>query len=261
MQKIKQDQQGIAHIVLILLVVVVLGAVGFAGYKVMKSKNNKTVTTPAQKAAESECKKFNDKDICKFISSWKINTKYRMVSTDASGNKSTFEIDGENTHIVTSGSLAFEIITIGKNTTYTKAGDVWYKQTTTPAEEQATTTATPKVDFKEPATTDATTTQSAPTYNKLGKEACGKFRCFKYQVVDPANPGEKSFIWFDDSQYQLRRTQIVTAEGTTDVTFEYDNVKVGVPSPVKDLAPGQFIMPGATEPTTIPTATDNTTVQ
>lgn len=251
--KLNKDTRGIAHVALIAIIVVVLAGVGFAAYRVMnKDKDGKTgVDNATQKAAEDECKKENDdKDLCKFLTNWEIGQKYRMISTDEKGAKSTFEIDGNKSHIsMTMEGGAYEVITIDK-TTYTKAGSVWYKQTIKEADQDVAKDY--KVDFDDPS-------ESAPeapktTYTKLGKEACGNLQCFKYQVNDPASPEDKQFIWFDDNDYLIRRQRTETKDGASEVTFEYDNVNVSEPSPVQELGPNQYIVPGQAEPMTLPTA-------
>lgn len=256
MHRFQTDQRGVAHLALIVLVVVVLGAIGAAGWYVM---NKNTKSAPAAQetaltAAKEECEKENDKDICKFFSSWKVSKKYRMTSTDPSGAKSIFAVDGDKSHISMTGELTYEVITVDK-TTYTKSGETWYKQTIKTAEQDVSSDY--KVDFDEPADeSKPEETKSTTTYMKIGKEACGKLTCFKYEIVDTAKADEKQYIWFDDRDYQLRRSQTVNAEGTSEQTFEYDNVTVKIPSPVKELGPNEYLVSGQAEPMTLPTASD-----
>lgn len=253
MSRMQEDQRGIAQIVLIVIIVVVVGALGFAGYTVMnKNKKSNTSTADAvnkvvnSKAAQAECLKTNDKDICKFYTSWKANSKYRMTTTDPSGGKMIFEIDGNKSRMVMTGETAYEIITIDK-TTYTKAGSVWYKQTPKPTEKSTTDNIKP--DFSEP-TND--TEESKTTYKLIGKEACGNLTCFKYEVIDSKDTTTKEFIWFDDKDYQMRKTRTESSDGASESVYEYGNVSISTPSPVKELGPNQYIAPGQTEPMTLP---------
>jgi hypothetical protein len=144
----------------------------------------------------------------------------------------------------------YEVISIG-DTTYTKAGDTWWKQTSKPAEQEVA-----KVeDFKPQEPDESKPETEQPKYEKQGKEACGDLQCFKYKVVDPSSPNTNEFIWFDDKDYLIRKQTTATAEGTaTEITYTYSNISVSEPSPVKELAPNQYIMPGQTEPVTIPGA-------
>jgi hypothetical protein len=247
--KLSSDNRGIAHLALIIVGVVVLAGVGFAAYRVMNKDKDSSLNNAIQEAAKEECKTNDDKDLCKFFTSWKANEKYRMVSTAADGSKSTFEVDGNKSRVsMTMEGSAYEVITIDK-TTYTKAGDTWYKQTIKEPDQDVAKDY--KVDFEEP--TEEGEAKDKTTYKKVGKESCGNLSCFKYEVVDPtAEAGSHEYIWFDDKDYQLRRTRSETKDGVTETTFEYGNVTVNEPSPVKELGPNQYIIPGQTEPMTMP---------
>src|SRR3990172_2283156 len=108
-----KNSRGIAHLMAIIIVVVIL-AVGAAGYYVYnkgKSNPNLAGKTPAEKTAikeaETECSKvYNDKDFCKFASTFTGKGPYKMsfVSTDKTGKASTMiiEIDAkENSSVIT----------------------------------------------------------------------------------------------------------------------------------------------------------------
>jgi outer membrane lipoprotein-sorting protein len=255
-KQFKHNQEGLGHVVLIVLVLVVLGAIGFAGYTVfVKNKTTPAAIvadTAATKAAKDECEKENDKDICKFLTSWKSHDKYRMTSTDSSGAKSVFEFDGNKTYMKIEGDMQYEVISIDK-TTYTKAGDVWYKQTIKTPDQDVTADA--KDDFKEPAD-DENAAEGKAVYKNLGKEACGSLTCFKYEIVDPEDKDTKQIIWFDDKDYELRKSRTENKDGTSEQTYEYTNVSVKAPSPVKELGENQYIIPGQSEPSTMPSAAD-----
>jgi len=237
------------------LAVVVVGAIGFTAFKIAGKKGTDNLAAnlnPAlSEAAKAECEKHNDKDLCKFFMNWKASETYRMTTTDETGATSLFEIDGNKSRVSMSGEMSYEVITIDK-TTYTKAGDVWYKQTTT--DQNTDVTSDYKIDFDDPS--DESTAEDKTTYKSLGKEACGNLTCFKYEVIDPEQADEKNFIWFDDKDYQLRRSRTETPEGASEVTFEYTNVTINEPSPVKELGPNQYIIPGQSEPATMPSASD-----
>ena len=249
-----KDQKGSAHLIIIIVaVVVIIGAFGFAAWLAF-GNGTSSVESAATKAAVDACAKETDKNICRFYASWKVGTKYRMTMTDSSGNTSIFEIDGKKTHMKTTGQMAYEVITIDK-TTYTKAGDVWYSQTITDPSKDVTSSA--KVDYKDPGTSDTTETAAdKTTYKFITKETCGKLTCFKYEIVDPAMTDTKQFIWFDDTDYKMQKSRTEGPDGVSEQAFEYTGVSVNVPSPVKKLATDQYLVPGQTEPTTIPSTTD-----
>jgi len=257
-----KDQRGFGHVGIV-LAIVVIAAVGGAGYFVWHKNQAKTPEAMATKAIQDAIKNakcdYNDKDLCKFFSSWKAQGSYSVLSTsEADGQKTTtnMQVEGNDAHITVSGAVTYDVISIGQDT-YTKAADgTWWKQTT------ANDTATQykdnaKVDLKDPDTT--TTAASKVTYTKLGKEKCGNLTCFKYQEVDPGDAKTTTLLWFDDHDYQLRRTQTTNEGGTFDATYSYNSVKVGVPSPVKVLGANQYLIPGQSEPTTLPSTGDNPT--
>lgn len=249
-QKLSSDNRGIAHIALVAVIVVVVAAVGFAAYRVMNQEKDSDTSggasTSESQSTEVPCES-DDKDLCKFFTSWKASEKYRM-STKGDDGEAVFEVDGEKSRVkMTLNGNPYEVITIGK-ATYTKAGDKWYKQTIKDAEDDVAKDY--KVDFDEPDESDETEDDS--TYKKLGKEACGNLNCFKYEVIEKGSTGDKQYIWFDDKDYQLRRVQSVTKDGTTDMTFEYSNVTISEPSPVTELGENQYIVPGQSEPMSLP---------
>lgn len=255
------NQQGLAHVALVLVLVVVLGAVGFAGYKVVsKNKAGDTSDNSAvtKAAIEAACKE-TDKNICKFMSSWKTNKYYTVVSkttTDGKTTESTYKTEGDKKfHVIATGDTPYEMIVIDKDT-YTKAPNgTWWKQTTKP--EEKTPGPADKFDFG--TDVDDSNTPDEPedktTYKNLGTEACGKLTCHKYEIVSSATPDDKEFIWFDTKDYQLRRTLSQYKDGTvSESTYSYDKISIKVPSPVKELGPNQYLMPGSNEPTTMPDA-------
>jgi outer membrane lipoprotein-sorting protein len=256
------SERGFAHLGIILAVagVVVIG--GLVAWRFLGAdKAVETATSSlAQKLASAKCD-YDDKDLCKFFVSWKEHDSYTMVSTGTdkvTGDKSTltFEVDGKNTRHTTTGQYAMDTITIGEKTMYLKAANgVWWKQNLKEPEGPNGSDTTPAMDFEEPATgksEDVATT----SYKLLGKEACGKLTCFKYQVLAPGGVDSTEYIWFDTKDYQLRRSLSDSPDMTNETTFSYDHVTVKAPSSFKELGPNQMLMPGESEPTTLPSAAD-----
>ena len=261
MQHVVSNERGMGHIGLI-LGVVVLAVVGFAGWWVYSKNHSPTnaADTALREAIKNAKCDYDDKDLCKFFTSFKAQKYYSVTATtkggDQNGQTSKIETEGDNSHVtITGGSVPYEVITLGK-TIYTKGGDgTWWKQTVTSNDSSSTTTETKAPTFTEP-TKEADS--SAPTYVKIGKEACGKLTCFKYQET---TPGSKSttYLWFDDEDYQMRRFQSTDEAGVAyDATYSYDKVSVTAPSPTKELGPNQYIVPGQNEPVTLPAAGDGT---
>ena len=256
----QHKESGAAHIAAIAIIIVIAGA-GFAGWWVWhKNQDKNKVVNSAQQAVADALKNakctYSDADLCKAFESMKLHESYALTSTskesDGTTSTSVIEVDGANkSHIKISGATSYETIFIN-DTLYTKAGDTWYKQTVPQSDaskyKDSTTSSLPQ-----PAASSTDTTADTAVYTKVGKEACGNLTCFHYKVTE--TDGTVTNIWFDDQDYQIRRIQ---TEGDTpfDATFTYDNVKVSAPSPVKDLQPGQYIVPGQSEPVSVPSGAD-----
>lgn len=249
MGKFFKDQRGFGHMGIIVVLIVVLAAGGVGWWVWQKNKNK----TPQQEAINSAVCAGEDKDICKFFAGWKATDNYSVEATNASNGetvKTVIDVDGKDkTHVSFSGALSYETITIG-NLLYTKAGDTWYKQTLS-AEEVKSYQGDINTEFTEP------TEGGTVTYTKIGTEDCGERKCFKYQIVDTQSTDTTQYIWFDTKDYALRRVQITSADGTTsDMTISYKKVTINEPTPVKELGENQYLVPGQTEPTTLPDTGD-----
>lgn len=253
------DQKGsVVHVLLIVFVVVTVAAIGLFAWKNMKKNANEVSGDLTSKLASAKCD-YDDKDLCKFFTSYKEHKSYKMTlknTPKAEGVESTSIIESEGTdktHMTMNGDgISIETITIGKST-YTKATDgIWWKQTIkedTPKQEQAPDITSTKLDEPTNNEPEAQKTQ----YKKVGKEACGKLECFKYQVIDPGAEDTTQFIWFDTKDYQIRKMVTENSGAKAEMEYSYENVKISEPSPVKELGPNQYLMPGQSEPTTLPT--------
>lgn len=248
MTKLRSRQLGV-RIILVLSAIGVVLLMGASGWLLWsnfgESTDNVSLDSASQKVDE-KCEEKADKDICKFLASLKQNTDYRITSIMNNGAKSVFEIDGENTHMKSEGEYAYEVITIGK-IVYTKAGDTWYKSIDDryagPAQ-----VGTMNFDASTATIDDAT---SKMTYKLISKEACGNLQCFKYQIIDSDVPESINYIWFDDKEYKARRALSEYTDGKYEATYEYGSITVKAPAPVKELKPGDVVMPGASEPTSM----------
>lgn len=229
------NQKGIAHLGLILAGVVVLGVIGFAGFKVFSGKKATDNNIISRAALEAACTE-SDKNICKFQAGWKTH-KYYTVKMKTTG-----------------GETAYETITID-NTMYTKAPNgVWWQQTLKSEEN------TSKLDFTFDDSSDDSEKKDAPktTYKNLGTETCGDLTCHKYQVLTEGSE-DIEYIWFDTEDYQLRKTRTESKDGSvTEGTFSYDKISITAPSPVKELGPNQYLVPGQNEPQILPDGASGT---
>lgn len=238
------DQHGIGHI-LVIAIVVVVAVAGIGGWLIYK-KNNQPPANANTEAIREALKNakcdLDDKDLCKFFTSWKASRYYTATMTVDTGrttNTTVVRADGDKIHTKINAELVQETISIG-NTLYTKDSErnMWYKQTTT-------TPSTSFFEFDESkARDDETVEQDKMNYKKLGKEKCGELTCFKYQMINPEDRQMKVYVWFDDQDYQIRKQTIETPESTIKTTFNYDKVTINEPSPYEELGEGEYYVPG-----------------
>lgn len=252
MTKIK-NQQGFAHIALI-AVVVVVAVVGFAGWKVAaahKKTATKASTSPAVAApaiAESQDEKdcntqLHDKDLCKF--SVNLNLKgvpYHIVMTNSGGSlgnsKVVMDVDAkQNMSMVSTldGNEVTSLIMLNGET-YAKdpSGSGWihYPKDSSAAGQTDIPTDNIQLSYKD-------LIKDGLTYQKIGKEICGQLTCLKYEFHDPKSPSDKNYFWFDTKSYRIQRYSTSGSDGTTDMVFTYQNVKITAPSPVHEFSFGQ----------------------
>jgi outer membrane lipoprotein-sorting protein len=235
------NERGIAHI-LIIVIIVVLAVAGGAGYYVYNKQKDKNATSPEVTAAIAAACKTVDKDVCKFMTNWKENDYYTISATSTSGGVAstmTMQIQGDNSHMTSTGGTPYEVISIG-NSTYTKdfSDNSWWKYTSTTPTPTETTSST-----------DLTFTESSETipeaqrtvYRKIATEACGALNCLKYQVLDPSDTTTTNYIWFDNHDYQLRRMRTTSAEGTYDMVVSYEKFTLTVPTPTKEMDSSMYL--------------------
>lgn len=262
MNKSLRNQRGVGHLGLIVavLVVVAAGAGGWYVYNKNQNKPSNSLDASVQEAIKNAKCEYDDKDLCKFFSGWKAQQAhtYTSTTTQADGAKTTSLVKSENSskfYMKLDGATSYEIIQIG-DVTYTRAADgTWWKQTL-PKTDVDKYKAQAQTDLEEPATDTSNNSGSKVQYKKIGKEKCGDATCFKYQTIDPSDTKTTSYLWFDDQDYQLRRMQTTSSDHTWDSTYTYEKVSVTAPTPVKELQPDQYLVPGQSEPATLPATGD-----
>lgn len=242
MLKTKQNQDGVAHLLVIVLFIATIGVIGFVGYTVAgKNKNNtkpQAASVAINEAVQDSCNKdLNDKDLCKFAAKFnldKVAYKTVVTSTDADGSYTTvMEQDGMGNNSVVAlkdGKEAAAFIKLDSKSYVKNLSDgSWLEvsaQSATESEESAPGGAI-RIDTKDFSYKDIV------THKKIGKETCGKLKCFKYEIADSKTPTLKQLIWFDDEDYLMQRYASKTDIGSYDMTFDYRAVNVQVPSPIK----------------------------
>ncbi len=194
---------------------------------------------------------FDDKNLCRFWTSWEASSDMtvRMTTTGKNGKTSNIvmELDGTaNSHMTMSegGKTAMESIQLDM-TTYVKGEDgVWTKFGS----------GTPGLDAEAPNKNEgihfdlSDEDTSKTTFVAMGTEACGNLTCFKYQIIESGMSGTQ-YVWFDTKEFKLRKTQYEDAElGVTVAEYSYGDVNITAPSPVKELSmPGFQGMPTQAE--------------
>lgn len=197
--------------------------------------------TPAEKNVQACLNVYDDEDLCSFTGNYnldKLSYKMTVNTTAPDGSKSTTEYlsDGlGNTQgTASSNGQQTATITIADEATYLKDENdgKWFKF---PRNSNAPgNNPTLANNFKfDTAVSEAVA--KTVTYKKHGQEACGKLRCLKYQVIKKAQPEVVQFFWFDTANHRLQRLTTQDANGSTEVTVNYQAVDIKAPSPVKEF--------------------------
>lgn len=220
---------GFAVIIVAVVAVVVIAAAA-GGYLMLKNKTGETNPFKAAKNAASgltlnpNCE-FDDPDLCKFLNNMASLKSYTVTADGA-----VFTLDNGKTYMkLTSAENTNETIHVAE-ATYTKdqSDSKWWKDPIETADtSNGETTDAEDYDYDIP-------TKAEATFTKQEKEACGDLMCFKYSSSDG------SVIWFDDTQYKLRK--VTYGEGEV-VEYSYNNSTVTIPTDTKDVPAGATIMP------------------
>jgi hypothetical protein len=246
MDKLKSDSRGIAHLILplSLIVIVVIGAIGWYVYSHRKTSTSSGSIAVVNSETEKACMSlYNDKDLCKFAGNYNPSASYTatFANTDKDGAQSSMAIEADgkgNTSTVVSngGKETAAFVTLdGDMYMKNETTDTWTKYPKSPTTaETAIPTSDLKIDFKNEA---GKAEAQRISYKKIGTEACGSSSCWKYQVIDPSQPGTTSYIWIGTNDAQLHQWSFTDAEGNKSVgTFNYTKVTIKAPSPVKEAA-------------------------
>ncbi|HSX30055.1 MAG TPA: hypothetical protein VLE73_05855 [Candidatus Saccharimonadales bacterium] len=235
-----QGQRGVSRVGFIITIALLIGA-GLVVWQWArhddKKKQEPAANQTVQKAIDTANCDYTDADLCKFFAVRKITTSYVLTaSREVDGQKSDVVVkqDGAKKYYMrVTGTGPIELISID-DTTYTKGADgTWVKQTLPKAEADKNTQSVnrPLPD----AVKDADPTRVS--YKKIHTEACGSSTCYKYQVKDPVAPQTTTYIWFDNTDYQLKRMTSSSANNTFDTSYSYAAVTIAAPTPTRDAAP------------------------
>lgn len=242
--------------IIAIVVVVAVAALAGSWYFLSKQTGDTNPITALQKKAAGQALNpncdYHDPDLCRFLNNMKSQPNYTatITSKDSSGKtyNSSMQISGNNSHM----SYAMDNMTMETtaldNAYYVKQSDgTWLKYST----KQDDSNMMPSAKFDIPSATASADVRV--TFKKIGKVSCDNLTCFKYSSTDPSTDGT-TYIYFDDTQYLLRRMEITTKDGTFTMTYNYAKVAIPLPSPVKD-APTVSTPTTITPSTVIPTLT------
>ncbi len=227
-------QRGFATIIVVVVAALAVAAIGY----VLLARTGAVPSVPglAGVTLNDKCK-YNDKDLCKFLNNFKGSSNYTVVgaTTAKDGQKSsyTFKLSGDDKFqntLSTNGKESYSTIVIG-DTTYTKdySDNKWVKTTATKDDKAVKD----DVTFNDNVDETPAKPEDEVKYTKIGTETCGKLTCFKYQVIT-SGADDTEYLWFDNKDYLLRKTEISFDGSVTTSDYNYDKVSITAPSPTKD---------------------------
>lgn len=244
--------RGFSKVMVVGIVALVLVAGGVFFFMSQQKGGGSALPSLVKPALNPNCE-LKDPELCKFVNNMMTNTEYAVTTTSEYGgmkSESLMEISGEGKfHMVTkqNGKEISNMISID-DTMYTLdyTDNKWAKLTLNPE-----VTGTPEKDAKDQYTFKEEDFKDNTTYKFIAKEACGDKNCFKYEMISPDSGNAKMFIWFDDSEYLMRKMLIETqGEGSSESVYTYGGVNISVPSPVKEGQPNGYGggIPNASDP-------------
>jgi len=239
-----KNKKGFGFIPL-LIVVAIVGA-GVIGYSVVNKKsggNSLKSLIPGKLTLNSNCK-YNDPDLCRYINRalsggyFKSDFVSNSVSTDGAGKKTKsmmeFQANG-NMHFVTydNDKDVMNMISMADATYIKDYSDG--KWTKTKKETGKTTSLFDPEAMKKNVEEELQGKDDTTTYKKIGKEQCGSFNCFKYQMMLADMSDSIQYFYFDDQEYLMRKMRTEDKDGSvSETTFEYKKVSITAPTPIKE---------------------------
>lgn len=235
--------RGISKVVLLCIIaVLLLGVGGFFFMNQQKGTNNTSL--PFVKPVLNPNCKYNDPELCKFMNNMQTHAEFSVVSKGAAEGmtfETRMEISGEEKfHMVSkqNGKENMNTISIG-DTTYTLdySDNKWWKQTL----QADSAPATSQSELKDTFSFSEKEAEDKTAYKFIAKESCDNRTCFKYQLIDPSFTESQTYIWFDDSEYLMRKMRVEgPGENSNESVYSYDKVTISEPSPVKEGTPNSW---------------------
>lgn len=237
-EKFEYFRQPHVFVISILIILTILIALITGALRIYNRSNL------SRKPTYEACRNFIDDDaLCKFAASNETagTKEYVIHSTATNGPVSeitTIEVESSDRMKSTTlnGLTETEAFVVIDSRTYVKdnSDNVWALYDDP---EWATSEDTIKYDFTTEKSADVQDFKN--NYKFLNQEPCGELNCYKYEILGGEN-GETNFVWFDDKEFLIRRQLSNTNEVTTNSQFDYRDVTIEAPSPVKTVTEDQI---------------------
>jgi len=241
-----EKQKGSIAVIVSVIVVIVAAIVGYIMMKKGGSPLSQIKIPGISNLVLNPNCKLNDPELCRYVNRtmtgdfYKSGFSGKTVTTEKTGKKheSLFEMAGEGkSHFLSyeDGKESANIISID-GTTYTKdyTDNKWWMLKK--VESEGTEKTNTVEDLKKQFSTQTKEAEDKTTYKKIGKEACGQYACFKYEVLIADMAGVKEYLYFDDREYLMRKMRVENQDGSvSETSFDYKTVTISAPSPVKEM--------------------------
>lgn len=230
------------HKGLVVAGIVVLAIIGLGALGNTDKNQSKTTTSSAtiNKDVQTKCMAdVNDTTFCRFAGTFTAVGDYSgVLSSTSSGVTSKVQVaiaaNGDGTMTIQQGDAASSSIVVFGGSTYVQdpTDHQWLSYALGDSNAPALVDMKKeiaKADFKN-------SSGQKDQYVNKGTEKVNGLNCYKYQIIDPSKPDQIGYMWFDTSDYLLRK--LSSKDATTDMTmtFTYGKVSVTQPYPVKGPA-------------------------
>lgn len=225
------------HIIVIVIIclVVIVGAF-YTGFRRITK-----ISEQAAKPTEQKCLTYiSDEHLCKFVANSEtegFNNNVSVTTTSGNNSLTITSIETETPDrihsVTTNGSYELSEYVLYDDQGYIKdfTDGKWANYTDS---EYAATEAGITYDFSAESTEDVI--EFRDNYKRIGMEGCGDRNCHKYQIIDPEDDSLKTFVWFDDKDYLIRRYQMSDETSTQNTEYHYEEVNVEIPTDIKSVS-------------------------
>lgn len=229
------------HIVAIIVVCVLV----IAGALFTAFRRVGDAVQEAKKPTEQRCLQYiNDDPLCKFIATSETEGFTNVISTTTTTSENSLIINTlrsespDKIHsITTNGDIVLSEYILYDANGYVKdtSDDQWVSFV-----EQDFTPSPAYIIYDLTADNTEDVIQFRDKYTYIGKEPCNGLTCYKYRIDDSEDPELTTYLWFDDQDYLMRRHQISDGTNTDNIQYSYEEVKIEVPTTLKQVSQEQL---------------------